>query len=58
MHYNSWLLQIVFNVVASVKFNEKLSDAIDINVLGTKKILDLAMEMKQLKVRLQYFTFI
>ncbi|XP_032310634.1 fatty acyl-CoA reductase wat isoform X1 [Drosophila ananassae] len=42
-------VQIVFNVVASVKFNEKLSDAIDINVLGTKKILDLAMEMKQLK---------
>ncbi|ALC43137.1 CG34342 [Drosophila busckii] len=40
---------IVFNVVASVKFNEKLSDAIDINVLGTKKILDLAMEMQQLK---------
>uniref|UniRef100_A0A1I8PPT4 Fatty acyl-CoA reductase n=1 Tax=Stomoxys calcitrans TaxID=35570 RepID=A0A1I8PPT4_STOCA len=40
---------IVFNVVASVKFNEKLSDAIDINVLGTKKILDLAMEMKTLK---------
>ncbi|TDG47125.1 hypothetical protein AWZ03_006390 [Drosophila navojoa] len=43
-------VQIVFNVVASVKFNEKLSDAIDINVLGTKKILDLAMQMKQLKV--------
>ncbi|XP_017003808.2 fatty acyl-CoA reductase wat [Drosophila takahashii] len=42
-------VQIVFNVVASVKFNEKLSDAIDINVLGTKKILDLAMEMKQMK---------
>ncbi|XP_017844489.1 fatty acyl-CoA reductase wat isoform X2 [Drosophila busckii] len=42
-------VQIVFNVVASVKFNEKLSDAIDINVLGTKKILDLAMEMQQLK---------
>lgn len=33
-----------------MKFNEKLSDAIDINVLGTKKILDLAMQMKQLKV--------
>ncbi|KAM7358480.1 fatty acyl-CoA reductase wat isoform 1-T3 [Cochliomyia hominivorax] len=40
---------IVFNVVASVKFNEKIGDAIDINVLGTKKILDLAMEMKNLK---------
>lgn len=42
--------QIVFNVVASVKFNEKLRDAVDINVLGTKKILDLVMGMKNLKV--------
>lgn len=45
-----FISQIVFNVVASVKFNEKLSDAIGINVLGTNKILDLAMEMKHLKV--------
>lgn len=49
-HSSSILFQIIFNVVASVKFNEKLSDAIDINVLGTKKILDLSMEMKKLKV--------
>lgn len=42
--------QIVFNVVASVKFNEKLRDAVDINVLGTKKVLDLVMGMKHLKV--------
>lgn len=42
--------QIVFNIVASVKFNEKLRDAIEINVLGTKKILDLVMEMENLKV--------
>lgn len=42
--------QIVFNVVASVKFNEKLRDAVEINVLGTKKILDLAMGIKNLKV--------
>ena len=49
-HFSSILFQIIFNVVASVKFNEKLSDAIDINVLGTKKILDLSMEMKKLKV--------
>lgn len=43
--------QIVFNVVASVKFNEKLRDAVEINVLGTKKILDLVMGMKHLKVQ-------
>lgn len=45
-----FVAQIVFNVVASVKFNEKLRDAVDINVLGTKKILDLVMGMKNLKV--------
>lgn len=42
--------QVVFNVVASVKFNEKLRDAVEINVLGTKKILDLVMGIKHLKV--------
>lgn len=46
-----FIFQIVFNIVASVKFNEKLRDAIEINVLGTKKILDLVMEMENLKVR-------
>lgn len=45
--------QIVFNVVASVKFNEKLRDAVEINVLGTKKILDLVMGIKNLKVCMQ-----
>lgn len=40
--------------MASVKFNEKLRDAIEINVVGTKKILHLAMGMKQLKVHTQH----
>lgn len=48
--YFVFFAQIVFNVVASVKFNEKLRDAVEINVLGTKKILDLAMGIKNLKV--------
>lgn len=42
-------VEIVFNVVASVKFNEKLADAIDINVLGTNKILNLTMKILNLK---------
>lgn len=45
-----FLSQIVFNIVASVKFNERFRDAVEINVLGTKKILDLVMETKHLKV--------
>lgn len=49
------LTQIAFNVVASVKFNEKLRDAVEINVLGTKKILDLVMGIKNLKVCIMSF---
>jgi fatty acyl-CoA reductase len=42
-------LQIVFNVVASVKFNESLDDAIDINFYGTKKVVKLVMNIEKLK---------
>lgn len=41
--------QIVFNVVASVKFNEKLQDAIQINFIGTQKIVKLVMGIEKLK---------
>lgn len=36
------------------QFNEKLRDAVEINVLGTKKILDLVMGIKHLKVSIRY----
>uniref|UniRef100_A0A1B0CB73 Fatty acyl-CoA reductase n=1 Tax=Lutzomyia longipalpis TaxID=7200 RepID=A0A1B0CB73_LUTLO len=42
-------VEIVFNIVASVKFNEKLRDAMGINVLGTKKVLELSQQMQCLK---------
>uniref|UniRef100_A0A1B0DHD5 Fatty acyl-CoA reductase n=1 Tax=Phlebotomus papatasi TaxID=29031 RepID=A0A1B0DHD5_PHLPP len=42
-------VEIVFNIVASVKFNEKLRDALGINVLGTKKVLELSQQMRRLK---------
>ncbi|XP_055373581.1 fatty acyl-CoA reductase wat, partial [Condylostylus longicornis] len=42
-------VEIVFNLVASVRFNEKLSDAIGINLLGTKKIINLVEAMTHLK---------
>jgi alcohol-forming fatty acyl-CoA reductase len=41
--------QIIFNVVASVKFNERLENAVSINLLATKKIINLANRMKNLK---------
>ena len=39
----------VFHVAATVRFQEKLSKSIDINVRGTKELLDLAREMKGLE---------
>lgn len=44
------LFQIIFNIIASVKFNENLKNALNINVLGTRKVLQLAMHMQNLKV--------
>lgn len=43
-------MQIVFNVLASVKFNERLKNAMKINVLATKAMLEMASEMTKLKV--------
>ncbi|KAG5674307.1 hypothetical protein PVAND_004285 [Polypedilum vanderplanki] len=42
-------VQIVFNIVASVRFNEPLQDAIDINFLGTKKVVNLVLGIEKLK---------
>lgn len=39
----------MFNVVASVRFNEPLGDALQINFLGTKKVVRLAQGIKNLK---------
>lgn len=43
------LPQIIFNVVASVKFNERLKSAVGINLLATRKIIELANRIKTLK---------
>lgn len=37
--------------MASVKFNEKLKSAIDINILGTQKVIEMAKEIENLKVK-------
>lgn len=42
-------MKVVFNIVASVKFNEVLNDAIKVNILGTKKVVNLALGIKSLK---------
>ncbi|KAM3955076.1 putative fatty acyl-CoA reductase CG5065 [Aphomia sociella] len=42
--------QIVFHCAACVRFDMFIRDAINMNTLGTKKVLDLADGMKQLEV--------
>lgn len=42
---------IVFHGAATVRFDEKLRYAVNINIRGTKELLLFAREMPQLKVR-------
>ncbi|XP_006004394.1 fatty acyl-CoA reductase 1 isoform X3 [Latimeria chalumnae] len=43
-------INIVFHCAATVRFNEPLKDAMQLNVMGTQKILALAHRMKKLEV--------
>jgi alcohol-forming fatty acyl-CoA reductase len=49
-------VEIVFHVMASVRFDEPLKDAVDINMLATKKMLALAEKMTNLKSYLHVST--
>ncbi|XP_066148763.1 putative fatty acyl-CoA reductase CG5065 [Euwallacea fornicatus] len=42
-------INIVFHSAATVKFNENLKTAVDLNTLGTKRVLNLCRKMKKLK---------
>jgi fatty acyl-CoA reductase len=43
-------VSLVFHGAATVSFDEKLRLAVTINVLGTQNVLELAKDMKKLKV--------
>lgn len=43
-------INIVFHAAATIKFDEVLKLAVDINVHGTKDVIELGKEMKNLKV--------
>lgn len=43
-------VDIVFHCAATVRFDEKLRQAVNINVKSTKYLLDMAREMSNLKV--------
>jgi alcohol-forming fatty acyl-CoA reductase len=42
-------VDVVFHAMASVKFNETMKNAINVNVLGTKRVLDLVKQIRNLK---------
>lgn len=42
-------MNVIFHVAATVRFDEKLKLAIGINVTGTKSIINLCREVKELK---------
>lgn len=41
---------VVFHCAANVRFDQTLAGAVNMNMLGTQRILKLAIEMSQLKV--------
>ena len=43
-------LDVIINMAASVDFNERLCDAIQVNYNGSLRMLELAKECKKLKV--------
>lgn len=43
-------IDIVFHVAATVRFNEPLRDAANLNTFGTQRVMELCTKMKNLKV--------
>lgn len=44
-------VDIVFHVAATVRFNEPLKDAANLNTFGTHRVMELCTKMKKLKVK-------
>lgn len=44
-------ISIIFHAAATIKFDESLKLAVDINVHGTKDVIELGKEMTNLKVK-------
>lgn len=49
-----WIIEnvnLIFHCAATIKFNETIELATKINIRGTERLLELAAEMKHLKVK-------
>lgn len=51
-------VSVVFHVAASVRFDEPIRDATIMNVRGTREVVQLAKQMKHLKVSLLWRTYL
>ena len=45
-------VSVIFNLAATVRFDEELKTAVKMNVMGPRELLKICKDMKQLKVRL------
>lgn len=43
-------VDIVFHVAATVRFNEQLKDAANLNTFGTQRVMELCTQIKNIKV--------
>lgn len=48
-------VNIVFHAAATVRFDEKLRLAVNINVHGTREVIELCTQMKQLQVNMYIY---
>lgn len=55
MHLLIENVSIVFNSAATIKFNEELKDAIEMNVKGPMQLLNICRQMKRLEVFLRRY---
>ena len=44
-------VDIVFHVAATVRFNEQLIDAANLNTFGTQRVMELCTQIKNIRVR-------
>lgn len=48
-------VSIIFHAAATIKFDENLKLAVEINVHGTKEVIGLSKEVKNLKVSYRFY---
>lgn len=50
-------VSVIFHCAANVRFDQPIKDAVNMNTLGTNRMLKLAEQMKLLKVNYYYIAY-